>query len=142
MFGKQNRSQSPSVAIELLESRRLLSASHAVIPILTGAAFMGTAIATDGNSGTIVLTVTSESKKGVCKGTAEISVLGFSDTLSATASVNAKGKISLHFNSRHATLTTTGTASATFISGKFALKYSIRSLHGSSHGTFTLSRSG
>lgn len=70
----------------------------------------------------------------------QVRVLGISETLTATGTVNSKGKTVLHFKSSKAALTATGTASAAVISGKFTFKYSFLAHHGSSHGTFKFTR--
>jgi len=87
-----------------------------------------------------VMTVTSESPKGACKGTATIQVLGYTESVTAKGTVNKKGQCSVHFSAHNFSSTVTGTATTSLITGKFNLAYTIMGHHRASHGTFSLSR--
>lgn len=113
--------------VESLETRRLLSAAHP--PLLTGIVFYGSDTASFED--TLQIIVTSESKSGALHGDLTTSAGG----MSFTGSVNAKGAFTLHTHSARLTISATGKATLTSISGK--LTYTIAK-HGSSHGLFNV----
>ena len=125
--------KSPLACIESLEPRRLLSATHASPPVLTGT-FSGTATATSGTITDLVLTITSETKTGAFRGSVSATTAGSTGGEPCTGTVNSKGKFTLHGKGSGTTLNATGTASATSISGKF----NVHQRHFAAHGTFSL----
>jgi len=148
---KANRTTRNFARIEMLESRRLLSAAtisviapatatraavhtHPTVPNILGT-FNGTYAATNGTSGDVIITITSEGKGGKLAGT--LTVVG-TGTLQISGSVNVKGKLSLHGSIHHLVITLTGAVSNAnnTLSGKFHST----SNHGSAHGTFTTTK--
>lgn len=128
----------PSACVELLESRRLLSA--APIPVLTGAPFVGTAIdTTHGITESLTITVAAERKSGALSGDFVVSAGGQSQTYIFTGSVNRRGAFVFHARSgNHKTATVTGTtnSAATSLAGKFVSS----GKHNTSRGTFSAGR--
>ena len=145
---------STRACIEILESRRLLSAvpaSYAPAALVEGAAaththptirsvvgtFVGT-FSTTAGPGTLTLTISSQSKSGKFIGT-EVAALSGSpaDTFSVKGSINVKGKFTVHGSAGHHSFSATGSLSADgkTIAGKFVFT----TRHGSSRGTFEVS---
>ena len=145
--------------IEALESRRFLSASplapgmddllhkaavhsHATVPVLTGAAFTGTAVPNHGdhNSG-LTLTITSESKTGALKGTLVVDDTGNGPTtFIITGSVNHGGRFLLHANAgNHGNAVINGSVSSdgNTLIGHYV---STNGKHHGDSGSFTVSR--
>lgn len=130
--------------VEILESRRLLSAApialasasvhtHPTAPNIVGT-FDGTYATTNGQTGEIIIAITSEGKTGKVAGTLTVVGLG---SLGVSGTVSVKGKFALHGAVRHFTLTSSGSVSS---DGKsLAGKFATTAKHGNSHGTLNAS---
>ena len=138
MIRQQRQFGHSSACVEVLESRRLLSA--APIPVLTGAPFFGAAVdTTHGITESLTISVTSERKSGAVSGDFVVSAGGQSQTYTFTGSVNRRGAIVFHARSgSHRTATVKGTTNAagTSLAGAFVSS----GKHNSSRGTFSASR--
>ena len=125
---------SPTVRIETLESRRLLSAAplyvhtHPTVPTILGR-FDGIYIAKNRPGGVITITFTSEGTTGKLGGTLVVAGIG---TINIAGTVNAKNKISFHGSIKHVSVSASGSVFPEAISGNFNLvaKQSV-------HGTFS-----
>jgi hypothetical protein len=147
--------------VEMLESRRLLSATATVapaaamygggsgggavtaaattVPMLTGSAYTGTSTASDGTTSDITISVSTESKSGKLAGTITAITGSTTTTYTFSGSVNKKGTFTLKGNGGgHKTLSVKGAVSAdtNTLTGTFKAA----GKHNSSHGTFTASR--
>ena len=148
---RANRTSASCASIEMLESRRLLSAApmsvmaamnptpaavhtHPTVPSLV-AVYDGTYAAANGQTGGVIITISSEGKTGKLGGTLTVVGIG---TIGVTGTVSAKGKFSLHGSVRHFSITTSGSVSSNddTLSGKF----NVSAKHGSTHGTFSATR--
>jgi hypothetical protein len=137
--------------VEMLESRRLLSAApvslmaamspapaavhtHPTAPNIVGT-FNGTYAASNGQTGQVIITIASEGKTGKIGGT--LTIIG-TGSLGISGTISVKGKFSLHGSAHHFAITITGSVSSdtNTLSGKFGTT----AKHGSSHGTFSVSR--
>lgn len=145
------RASQISAQIEMLESRRLLSAApvsltalaaatpaavhqHPTVPNIVGT-YSGTFASNKGQSGDVTINLTSEGTTGKLAGTLTVSGYG---TVNIKGTVNVKGKFSLHGSGLHLSLTLSGSASTNTLAGKF----NASAKHGSAHGTFSASKSG
>ena len=136
------------VQIEMLESRRLLSAgpgsvgtaavhTHPTPPNLLGVydgGFTGSSLGSP-TSGTLEFDFTSESKGGHLTGSDAVPVVRYA----VSGSINVKGKFSLHGSRPNETLKVTGTANTdgTILTGNFIVK--LKHTHVVFQGTYTLS---
>lgn len=147
---KVNRRSPCCASVESLESRRLLSAApasmmaplaaapaavhtHPTVPSILGT-YDGSYSATNGSTGQVVITISSEAKTGRLAGTLTIVGTG---TLAIAGSVTVKGKFSLHGSAHHLVITLVGAVSSDL--STLAGKYNAVAKHGSSHGSFTAS---
>jgi hypothetical protein len=148
---KANRTSHSFARIEMLESRRLLSAgtisvmapmpatpaavhSHPTVPSVLGS-YSGTYAASNGTSGGMIITISSEGKTGKVAGTLTIVGLG---SLDIGGSVNVKGKFSMRGSAHHFAITISGSVSSNgnTLSGRF----NTTAKHGSAHGTVTATK--
>jgi hypothetical protein len=145
---KANRATSACASIEMLESRCLLSAVPVSLRAAMAAApaavhthpsppnivnsYSGTYAATNGTTGQLTITISSEGKTGKIAGT--LTVAG-SGTINISGAVNVKGKFSLHGSAGHHTITATGSVSSDLatLAGKFVST----GRHGATRGTFS-----
>jgi hypothetical protein len=134
MFAKRI---SPRARVESLESRCLLSAAplsaaavhtHPTPPTVLGT-YDGSYAATNGQTGEITITFSSEGKTGKLGGT--LTILG-TGTLGIAGAVTVKDKISFHGSVKHFSITASGSVGTDTIAGKF----SVSAKHGG-HGTFS-----
>ena len=137
--------------VEALESRCLLSAApvsvtaamvpgraslhtHPTYPSIIGT-FGGTYAASNGQTGNVIITLSSEGKTGRLAGTLTIVGTG---TLGITGTVSVKGKFAIHGTVNHFSIALNGTVAG---GGKvLAGKFSTHARHGSAHGTFTTAK--
>ncbi len=142
------RASHVSAQIEILESRRLLSAApvsvtalaaatpaavhnHPTVPNIV-ASFNGTYATSKGQTGQIIITLATESKTGKLTGSLNVVGLG---SLGISGTVNVKGKVSLHGSVNHFTITISGSFNS--VTKTLAGKFSTTSHHGNAHGTFS-----
>ena len=150
---RSNRTLSGCASVERLESRRLLSAApvpvmaamtpvraaahvhpHPTYPNVLGT-FNGTYATTKGQTGQVIFTISSEGKTGKIAGTLTIVGTG---TLGISGTVSLKGKFAVHGSAGHFSITIGGAVSSG--GNTLAGKFNTTSRHGSSHGTFTTSK--
>lgn len=124
--------------VERLESRCLMSvapaAHHPAPPNIVNFDYTGTYATTSGQTGTISLDITSESKSGKIAGILALSVLGTPFTMKFSGSVNPKWDINFHGSSGHKSLNAKGVINSdlTAQSGTFVF----HSKHANTHGTY------
>lgn len=146
------RASNVSAQIEMLESRRLLSAApvsvtaqmaatpaavhhHPTVPNIVGT-YTGS-YAGKGRTGAVTIALTSEGTTGKLAGTLTVEGYG---TVNLKGTVNVKGKFSLHGSGLHLSLTLSGAVSTD--GSTLAGKFNAAAKHGSAHGTFSASKSG
>ena len=139
---RTNRISPGRASIEMLESRRLLSAApmpaavhtHPTPPNIV-AVYDGTYAARNGQTGQVIFTISSEGSTGKLGGTLDVVGTG---TLGVAGTVNVKGKFSLHGSVRHFAITINGSVSSddNTLSGKF----NVSAKHGSGPGTFSATK--
>ena len=137
MLRQNSRAFAPA-HVEALESRRLLSASVAV---LTGSSFTGTATSSHGDQPSqLQLTVATESKSGALTGTLLVGVGSSNEqTFSFKGSVNHAGNFVLHAitTGQKAVLTGHANATVTALLGHFV---ATKPHHPAHSGSFSLGR--
>jgi len=142
-----------SAQIEMLESRRLLSAApvsltalaaatpaavhqYPTVPNIVGT-YTGSFASSKGLTGTVSIALASEGTTGKLAGTLTVEGYG---TVNIKGTVNVKGKFSLHGSGLHLSLTLSGAASTDL--NTLAGKFNAGAKHGSAHGTFSASKAG
>lgn|GEM_PF-4095797 len=140
-----------SAQIEMLESRRLLSAApvslmalavaspaavhkHPTVPNIV-ATYDGTYATSKGQTGQIIITLATEGTTGKLTGSLNVVGLG---SLGIAGTVNVKGKVSLHGSVNHFTISISGSFNS--VTNVLSGKFSTTSHHGNAHGTFSASK--